>query len=161
MMCATCIVRKHDDHPFHHIDEWNGLHFTRTSLMKLGLRLQTDLESGALPCRNVNQVSSPAREIVVLDENGFHHVKIEFCACTKGDVVPEEWEQLLGVRLFPATWKRPETVFTFNVLRQFHIHSLTSKKSVHDYIRALAKLTDSAFPQDVKVSTCVYFCVRV
>ncbi|KAJ7777666.1 hypothetical protein DFH07DRAFT_951315 [Mycena maculata] len=77
---------------------------------------------------------------------------MEFCACPRdGDgKVPEEWEQLVAVRLFPASWKRPETVFTSSVLRQFHIHSLTSKKSAYDYVRALAKLTDNVFPQDVK-----------
>ncbi|KAJ6573571.1 hypothetical protein DFH09DRAFT_1277149 [Mycena vulgaris] len=152
MSCATCIVRKHDDAPFHHIEEWNGLHFQRTSLNVLGLRLQTDPRSGAVPCRNVNPESGVSRNIVVVAENGFHSVTMDFCACPRvsDSIVPEQWEQLIAVRLFPATWRRPETVFTFTVMRQFHVHSLTSKKSAYDYIRALAKLTDNVFPQDVK-----------
>ncbi|KAJ7466564.1 hypothetical protein B0H11DRAFT_1733162 [Mycena galericulata] len=150
MSCATCIVRKHDDNPFHHIEEWDGKHFRRTSLKQLGLILQTDLESGSHPCRNAT--SSSKRELVVVDEHGFHAAIMEFCGCPRASdsKVPQDWEQLIAVRLFPATWKRPETVFTFSVMRQFHIHSLTSKKSAYDYVRALAKLTDNVFPQDAK-----------
>ncbi|KAJ7438353.1 hypothetical protein FB451DRAFT_1570308 [Mycena latifolia] len=152
MSCATCIVRKHDDNPFHHIEEWDNHHFHRTSLDTLGLILQIDPNSGAARCRNVTATTVVSRRIVVVEENGFHLRTTEFCACLcPGEqVVRSEWRQLLAVRLFPATWKRPETVFTFNVMRQFHIHSLTSKKSAYDYVRALAKLTDSVFPQDVK-----------
>ncbi|KAF7367681.1 hypothetical protein MSAN_00831800 [Mycena sanguinolenta] len=150
MLCATCIVKMHHNHLFHHIDEWpkeNGRHFVRTSLKDLGLRIQTDLKSGAMPCPNdmtPNEDGSiRSRDFVVVEENGFHDATIEFCAC------PGEDNKLIAVRLFPATWKQPKTVFTFTVLQQFHIHSLTSKKSAYDYVRALAKLTDSTFPQDV------------
>lgn len=154
MMCAECIVSKHLHQPFHHIDQWDGLHFVRTSLHALGLKLQTDPESDERPCHNVSDTLRVSRDMVVVDDNGFHSARIEFCACPgPNDKVPAEWEQLVDMRLFPATWKRPQTVFTFSVLRQFHVHSLTSKKSAHDYIRALAKLTDSTFPQDVKVES--------
>ncbi|KAF7294743.1 hypothetical protein MIND_01011700 [Mycena indigotica] len=60
------------------------------------------------------------------------------------------WEQLIEARLFPASWKRPETAFTFTALRHFHILSLTSKITPYDYVRSLSKLTDSVFPQDVE-----------
>lgn len=155
MCCATCIVRRHDDHPFHHIDEWDGRHFRRTSLQKLGLVVQTDLGTRCEPCCNVTPKTAIRREMVVVEENGFHSVSLEFCACPRASdsKVPLEWEQLIAVRLFPATWKRPETAFTFTVMREFHIHSLTSKKSAYDYVRALAKLTDNVFPQDAKVAS--------
>ncbi|KAJ6550379.1 hypothetical protein DFH09DRAFT_1501297 [Mycena vulgaris] len=53
-------------------------------------------------------------------------------------------KQLLAVRLFPATFKQPQTAFTFTVLKQFHIQSLASKKSAYEYVEALCKLTDNA-----------------
>jgi hypothetical protein len=49
--------------------------------------------------------------------------------------------------------ERPETAFTFAVLNDFHIHSLTSKKSALDYVDALQKLTSAAFPRQTPVST--------
>ncbi|KAF7360834.1 hypothetical protein MSAN_01112700 [Mycena sanguinolenta] len=101
------------------------------------------------PCAMLEEPDA-IREIVVVHENGFHRVVIDFCSCPKNNRILDQWKQLLNVRLFPATWKRPTTVFTFAVMDQFHIHSLTSKKSAYDYVRALAKLTNNAFPQDVE-----------
>jgi hypothetical protein len=69
------------------------------------------------------------RGLTVVEDNGFHEMKVNFCACPRpDDTSPTHWEQLLQVRLFPATWVQPETAFTFNVMRQFHVHSLASKK---------------------------------
>ncbi|KIK51933.1 hypothetical protein GYMLUDRAFT_64532 [Collybiopsis luxurians FD-317 M1] len=58
-------------------------------------------------------------------------------------------EQLLQKCLFPATMDHPETVFTFDVLHQFHIHSTTSKISVYDYCHALQSFTDNVLTMDV------------
>lgn len=38
------------------------------------------------------------------------------------------------------------------VLKEFHVHSLTSKKSSYDYIAAICHLTDNIDPNSVKVS---------
>ncbi|KAF8223080.1 hypothetical protein L208DRAFT_1318834, partial [Tricholoma matsutake] len=40
----------------------------------------------------------------------------------------------------------------FAVLNNFHMHSLTSKKSALDYIDALWKHSNAAFPQQTPVS---------
>lgn len=54
-------------------------------------------------------------------------------------------------RLFPATVVSPATVFSFDLLENFHQLTLCSKITPYDYFDALAKLTSSAFPQDVEV----------
>ncbi|KAG5635468.1 hypothetical protein H0H81_011141 [Sphagnurus paluster] len=51
--------------------------------------------------------------------------------------------------LFPATVRRPTTAFTFQVLKQFHLHHLESKESTYDFIGALRRLTDNVFAHQV------------
>ena len=57
----------------------------------------------------------------------------------------------MRAQLFPATIAQPTMAFTFRVLRQFHIHHLEGKESVHDFIGALRRLSDNMFPQRVPV----------
>jgi hypothetical protein len=44
------------------------------------------------------------------------------------------------------------TAFTFTVLRQYHLHTLQSKSSTHDYLHALQRLTNNIQPASVPVS---------
>jgi hypothetical protein len=88
-------------------------------------------------------------EFTVCDHNGFHTRLIEFCSCVRSD--EQRWEQLLAVRLFPSTIQQPKTTFTFNVMKDFQIHSLASKKSAYDYVKALCQLTSNAEPDNVTV----------
>jgi CxC2 like cysteine cluster associated with KDZ transposases len=86
--------------------------------------------------------------------NGIHQVHIKYCCCE----LPSKYSntlQLAQSRLFPATMECPETAFTFDVLNDFHLHSLTSKKAVMDYTDALWKHTNSAFPHNVPVCMLV------
>ncbi|KAF8582493.1 hypothetical protein K439DRAFT_1351087, partial [Ramaria rubella] len=60
--------------------------------------------------------------------------------------------QLLHVGLFPATVEdkfRIPTSFTFGVLREFHIESLSSKISAYDYYDSLCRHINNAFPVTV------------
>ena len=63
-----------------------------------------------------------------------------------------EAEQLAKSSLFPASFERPETVFTFNVLKQFHILGSTAKIPAYDFFNTLVNMTDNAFPKNVPVS---------
>jgi hypothetical protein len=87
---------------------------------------------------------------VIVDTNGIHPAKIFFCRCNN---IPKDHLQLLRARLFPATFDSAQTAFTFDVLHNFHVHNLTSKKTALDYCRALQKLTNAAFPHSMPVST--------
>ncbi|KAK1227310.1 hypothetical protein PQX77_009695 [Marasmius sp. AFHP31] len=86
-------------------------------------------------------------DITVVDCNGIHTVKVVFCECPG---VGNWFQQLLEARLFPATVDIPQTVFTFDVLRDFHLHTLSSKKTPYDFLYALRMKTDNAFPEEVK-----------
>jgi hypothetical protein len=162
---------EHRYNPFHHVEKWDGRRFARDSLnveageahsspasvdettqqASLSLLMQTHLASkGHLPCPNANPKRLDVRDFTIIDHNGFHNRRLQFCGCSRSDL--EAWQQLIAVRLFPATFKQPRTAFTFTALKQFHIHSLTSKKSAYDYMKALCKLTDNASPDTITVS---------
>jgi hypothetical protein len=150
MLCKSCIISAHIKTPLHHIGEWSGTHFNRTSLFALGASLC--LGHSGDKCRH--RLPGPGRSTVVVHTNGIHQVRIEYCRCE----LPSEYSdalQLAQSRLFPATMERPETAFTFDVLNDFHLHSLTSKKAVMDYVDALRKHTNSAFPHNVPVRMLV------
>ncbi|KAF7334786.1 hypothetical protein MSAN_02365200 [Mycena sanguinolenta] len=146
MNCQKCIVKLHEHTPFHRIESWNGLHFVRTSLHAAGMILHMCFNpvNGACP----NTEKTPKRQVMTLgEENGFHEVEVEFCGCNVGQT---SVDQLLAVKLLPSSFSIVKTVFTWTVMKQFHIHSLTSKKSAYDYIKALCKITDNASYLDVK-----------
>ncbi|KAJ7724162.1 hypothetical protein B0H14DRAFT_2281132, partial [Mycena olivaceomarginata] len=42
----------------------------------------------------------------------------------------------------------PHSAFTLNVLKQFQLHNLESKKAVYDYIAAIWRLSDNSFTAD-------------
>ncbi|KAJ7715353.1 hypothetical protein B0H16DRAFT_1339969, partial [Mycena metata] len=148
LWCRRCIVHAHQRTPFHHIEKWDGKVFVRASLVKPQKPKKEKKRKGKGKAADTEKQGNPnVREFTIVDHNRFHIRQIQFCKCTRDDIY--ERQQLLVVRLFPATWKRPKTAFTFTVMKQFHIHSLTSKKSVYDYVGALCKLTDNVHPQSV------------
>lgn len=146
LYCKSCVVSAHSRTPFHQIREWGGSYFRRASLSKLGLLLTLGHDTG--PCPNRSSSSKP-RNVTIIHTNGIHDYQIEFCHCADASSV---LVQLTRSRLFPATVQRPETLFTFSVLDNFHMLSLTSKIPAYDYWNALVNLTDHVFPKNVPVS---------
>ncbi|KAJ7235748.1 hypothetical protein B0H12DRAFT_1076022 [Mycena haematopus] len=141
MNCQKCIVQSHEHTPFHRIESWNGKHFARTSLHAAGMILHMCFKAtnGASCPHNSSRFRK--RQVMTLgEENGFHDVEIEYCSCQTSDAV----DQLLAVNLLPSSFSTVQTVFTWTVMKRFHIHCLASKKSAYDYVKALCKLTDNA-----------------
>ncbi|RDB30334.1 hypothetical protein Hypma_007054, partial [Hypsizygus marmoreus] len=126
-----CIIAAHKHLPFHFLQKWNGTFFQHVSLAELRLVITLGHYGDRCP----NRLSTtPGRDTVVVHVNGVHQTCIEYCKCA----LQSEAQQLAQARLFPATMKCPETVFTFTLLKHFHISNLTSKN-----------LTNNAFPQEV------------
>lgn len=143
-LCRRCIVTTHIQHPFHHIQLWTGTHFSRISLSAAGFSLA--LGHNGHPCPN--RISGPGRMTTIVHTNGVHQLRVLYCHCGLGC---SDGLQLVKAHLFPATMEKPETTFTFAVLKNLHIHGLTSKKSTYDYFNALQRLTNNTFPQTVPV----------
>jgi hypothetical protein len=145
LRCQSCIVRDHVHLPFHRIEEWTGAYFKKTSLQSLGYILQ--LGHGGEPCPNVD-AHSRVRQMVIIHSNGLHSIAVQFCYCYDASLAAI---QLSDAQLFPVTMEQPQTAFSFGVLDHFHQATLSSKKSLYDYVDCLVKLTDPAFPQDIPV----------
>lgn len=143
LRCQACIVEDHSLFAWHHLEEWIGTHFARTSLYHAGYRHR--LGHGGNCCPNRDD-SSPIRNIVIVHTNGFHHVTVEFCICDKS-AMPVY--QLIDAELFPATLDDPSTAFTFELLDTFQKLSLRSKINAYDYHRSLQEMTNAVFPHNV------------
>ncbi|KAK7016791.1 hypothetical protein VNI00_018800 [Paramarasmius palmivorus] len=63
----------------------------------------------------------------------------------------DDFEQLLQFSLFPATVDRIETVVSFQLLDDFYLHTLTSKKAAFDYFDALQRKTNPVLPHQAQV----------
>jgi len=102
------------------------------------------------PRSNPGTVSHPLHVVHV---NGVHTMEVQYCSCLRGSqkqIAEEKWAQLLGHQIFPATEARPQTGFTFHVLKHFHQINLSSKTSAWDYSQSLIFLTDPIDPEDTK-----------
>ncbi|KAK7687212.1 hypothetical protein QCA50_009717 [Cerrena zonata] len=140
LLCQSCIVRDHKALPLYRVESWTGKCFMKTSLKALGLTVQ--LGHGTDPCLNPGRRNS---KLVVGDVNGFHEVHIQFCDCPLEDgSVSYNWQQLLQIGWFPATQDRPTTAFTFDLLNFLHQLNLQAKTSLHDFHKALWRMTDSS-----------------
>ena len=87
--------------------------------------------------------------ITVVYTNGVHYLRAKFCGCVKA---PSRHIQFLDASLYPATKKKPRTVFTFHVLDDFYLENLECKTAARNYYSKLRRLTSSVFPHLVPVS---------
>jgi hypothetical protein len=88
---------------------------------------------------------------MVFDISGIHPVNVDYCDC-QNDNILDRRSQLLRQSWFPATFTRPTTVFTFDVLNTFHESTLQGKGNVYDFYHLLLRKTDNANISDTIVS---------
>ena len=86
--------------------------------------------------------------MVVVDVSGVHHLGVRACRCSDG---AELNIQLLRAGLYPATSKRPRTVFTFAVLDDYLLQNRECKTATMSYFSKLRRATDPRFPHTVLV----------
>lgn len=132
--CAACFTSSHRNLPFHRVETWTGSYFARHSLYAMGFELF--LGHGGSRCPN----ASKSTTMTVVHTNGIHKLSIVFCACAPLTKRPL---QLLAAAMYPATWDYPETAFTIPLLKHYHLESLQSRTSAHDYWAVLRRLTDN------------------
>ncbi|THU75375.1 hypothetical protein K435DRAFT_561253, partial [Dendrothele bispora CBS 962.96] len=135
LTCPSCCGRRHARNPFHRVLRWNGTHFEKTSLAKLGLVVQ--LNHLSMRCKSWKPCHSNLR---VLHTNGIHEVNIQYCTCER-EVPPAI--QLLRRGIYPSTHEIPKTCATFALLDLLHHLSITSKGSNYDFYHTLERLTDN------------------
>ncbi|KAJ3539948.1 hypothetical protein NMY22_g4499 [Coprinellus aureogranulatus] len=144
--CEDCFVSAHQASPLHWAEVWNGDFFERRDISELSTSFVHTLghaESGKL-CPNADY--SKSIEFIIADLNGVHRTRVVFCGCRKSTV--RRFHHCLSSCIFPSTVGRPASGFTFSLLRDFHLQTLTSKKSAYDYMEAIRCKGNNAFPQD-------------
>lgn len=140
--------RSHNNHPFHWIEGWNGHFYQRYDLSQIDFVLT--LGHNGDPCPNA-PTARELHKMVIGHTNGIHTCMLEFCHCAgRADNIT----QLLRARLWPAKADgNSRTVFTVPLLRLWHQLWLNSKTTTLDFMRCLSRLSDNAFPANVKVCT--------
>jgi hypothetical protein len=92
-------------------------------------------------------------QILVVGTSGISNHHFHFCTCPNA---ASEVEQLAEARLFPASYNKIRTTFTFQVLDDYLLESIVCKISAHAFWSKLQRKTNNAFPSDVPVSIDQY-----
>ena len=92
-------------------------------------------------------------QIMVIDTNGVMSHNFHFCTCPDAE---SEVEQLCRARLFPSSYSRIQSVFTFCVLNEYLLDSTECKTSGNAFWSKLQSRTNFAFPGDVPVRLIIY-----
>ena len=149
--CNECFIESHKESRFHWAKVWDDRgFFVRKDISTLrDGGYATTLGHGGEQCpTNVATAVAPLLARVV-HLNGVHGTLIHFCHCSG---VGDKFTQMKDDGLFPGSAKDPETCFTTDVLRHFHLLSNQSKISAYNYFATLQRLTDNVFTRDVQVS---------
>ncbi|KAJ6627803.1 hypothetical protein B0H10DRAFT_2209929 [Mycena sp. CBHHK59/15] len=137
---ATPSFRRHQENPLHRIERWNGVFFVRTSLRKLGLRVQL----GHPPHKLCPEPTPVHVRFVVLHTNGIHEINVDVCDFEHRNTAGTPEEQMLRAGWFPATDLRARTCATFACLDLFLLSTHQSKTTMYDFYAMLEKLTDNS-----------------
>jgi hypothetical protein len=161
LTCSECCIKQHGNTPFHSIYAWNGTCFVQSDLLRVELVLY--LGHLGLPCPKYSgnedlfesdeetasaSDNSSANTLQIVHSNGVCQRRIRYCKCPNA---PPLHIQLFRHRLFPASYRKPQTAFTFEVLDHFHIQAMECKTSAGAFYAKLKRLTSNAFPDTVPV----------
>jgi hypothetical protein len=151
---------------------WNGNCFLKTSLFDQGFVLWVG--HGGLPCpatqrdigiwedialgddedisveNTVFEAHHSHDVVVVTDITGVFQHRVAWCTC---DGVADKPMQLFREQIFPASYTRVKSAFTFNVLDHFYYDAMECKTAAMSFFQKLRRMTDNAFPHKVQVST--------
>ena len=138
--------------PFHRIQLWNGKYFEKLDILNCQLILNLDHGTNDYPLNPYNLDPVPdsynatqegirdesnggetlnnhpphntplQSELIVVTSAGIFMCSVTWCQCTKSSNA--YIELLLRAKLYPASFKAPRTVFTFEVLDNFRIDAL-------------------------------------
>jgi hypothetical protein len=143
--CTKCILRDHKAHPFHRPIYWDGQTFQRRNLA--GLELIAGMHNGDSRCPHEHEDGGP-QYLTIMDVNGIHEAHVGWCRCAGA---PTHAEQLLRRQILPASTLRPQTGFTFRVMKLFQMLNLVGRLTPWDFCGALQRLTDNSAPESLKV----------
>lgn len=116
---------------------WKDGFYQRSSLVELGFCFHIGHQH--TPCPSIHSYE----RILVIHLNGAHHLNVQFCACKEAPDWVEHYRQLLRVGWYPASFERPKTVFTFDLLDTYHKLTLQGKLNLYDFYSSVMQKTDN------------------
>lgn len=159
LFCGGCIVNLHQALPLHRLEVrglsltrsparsfsprpyplqcWNGGFFDRASLHSIGFICHLGHGGDACP------IDSKPHDILVVDVNGWHKLRVRFCTCGISTPWNERYRQLLRMGWYPASFNRPRTAFTFDLLETYHKVTLQGKLNLYDFYLAIMQKSDN------------------
>jgi hypothetical protein len=174
IFCNKCIRRTHSTLPLHRVKHWTGEYFKDTSLQEAGIRMHfghhgaecpshigrqhlqedsdddIDAEIAEAPIDSDTEIAeAPIKkgEITVIDISGVHTFSATWCRCNNS--IPA-YQQALELGMYPASFKRVQTVFTFKVLDDYLLQNLECKTPAMNYFSLLRRRTNPLSPKSVK-----------
>ncbi|KAI6097374.1 hypothetical protein EDD16DRAFT_1697917 [Pisolithus croceorrhizus] len=84
-----------------------------------------------------------SKYLTVIDVTGVHFVLVQACQCVNAE---SHHMQLFHAKLYPSTFERPSTTFTFLVLDDFLRDNVECGTSGMNYYSKLHQVTSSVFP---------------
>jgi KDZ transposase family protein len=153
--CKPCLIKSHIQHPFHRPQQWREGSFENVSLCDLGYVFVLGHSNSCGFCPEDDGNWFGDRRMTIIHVNGVFEHCIRFCRCQGAS---SDHEQLFLHRLFPSTFERPETAFTFDVLSYYAVDALECKTSAQSFFQKLKRVTNDAFPDEVPVS---FFSTRL
>jgi hypothetical protein len=86
--------------------------------------------------------------LLLVDASGLISLPTIWCAC-KGAEERKPDEDLLDLQLFPVSYIKIKTVFSFRCLDDYRLSNLECKTTAYQYYQMLRRLTNPALPQSV------------
>jgi hypothetical protein len=85
--------------------------------------------------------------LLLVDASGLISLPTIWCACEAAEHKPDE--DLLDLQLYPVSYIKTKTVFSFRCLDDYRLSNLECKTSAYQYYQKLRRLTNPALPQSV------------
>ncbi|KAI6167873.1 hypothetical protein EDD17DRAFT_1467315, partial [Pisolithus thermaeus] len=172
LLCTDCCHSMHAAHPLHRVQQWTGDFFEDSALHMTGLQLHLGHDGAPCPSTSASvqaTVGTPSqlagfdedewedidyiplhlrppvgsKYLTVIDVTGVHFVLSWPCQCVNAE---SYHKQLLHAKLYPSTFDKPSTVFTFLVLDDFLRDNVECGTSGMNYYSKLRRVTSSVFP---------------
>jgi CxC2 like cysteine cluster associated with KDZ transposases len=180
ILCRRCGLKNHHSDPYHKVEVWNGECFIPSDLHDVGLLIYLGHGGDRCPAHHAQRLAPQAAVplqvnvnadllhagtddeaewndedieediITAVHTTGVYKRRVQWCQCPQA--APRHI-QLLQMRLYPASVKRPQTAFTFAVLDYFYLDAMECKTSANNFFNKLRRLTSNAFPHVVAVSS--------
>ncbi|KAI6110928.1 hypothetical protein EDD17DRAFT_1476239, partial [Pisolithus thermaeus] len=166
LLCTDCCHLMHAAHPFHRIQQWTGDFFKDSALHMTGhdgapcpsasANAQATTSKHTQPVgmdegewEDIDYISLHlcppvcSKYLTVINVTGVHFMLVQVCQCVNAE---SYHMQLFHAKLYPSTFERPSTAFTFLVLDDFLRDNVECGTSGMNYYSKLHWVTSSVFP---------------